>query len=64
MSVLPKIVWPIPSSRRGSEFKNQEEILSHLGGESTGLYMIGRSGMWHVAWWDPYHRSHDTMVCA
>ncbi|HFI4471007.1 TPA: hypothetical protein ACGQFD_003567 [Escherichia coli] len=47
MSVLPKIVWPIPSSRRGSEFKNQEEILSHLGGESTGLYMIGRSGMWH-----------------
>ncbi|EKF1141588.1 glycoside hydrolase family 104 protein [Escherichia coli] len=47
MSVLPQIAWPIPSSRRGSEFKNQEEILSHLGGESTGLYMIGRSGMWH-----------------
>ncbi|WP_234300101.1 glycoside hydrolase family 73 protein [Salmonella enterica] len=47
MSVLPKIVWPIPSNRRGNEFKNQEEILSHLGGESTGLYMIGRSGMWH-----------------
>ncbi|MEC9909131.1 anthrax toxin-like adenylyl cyclase domain-containing protein [Escherichia coli] len=47
MSVLPKIAWPIPSSRRGSEFKNQEEILSHLGGESTGLYMIGRNGMWH-----------------
>ncbi|EGG6883832.1 hypothetical protein HI972_002864 [Salmonella enterica] len=47
MSVLPKIVWPIPSNNRGSEFKNQKEILSHLGGESTGLYMIGRSGMWH-----------------
>lgn len=47
MSVLPKIVWPIPSNSRGSEFKNQEEILSHVGGESTGLYMIGRSGMWH-----------------
>ncbi|EAT4487218.1 hypothetical protein EWN38_21580 [Salmonella enterica] len=47
MSVLPKIVWPIPSNSRGTEFKNQEEILSHLGGESTGLYMIGRSGMWH-----------------
>lgn len=42
-----KIVWPIPSNNRGSEFNNQEEILSHVGGESTGLYMIGRSGMWH-----------------
>lgn len=42
-----KIVWPIPSNSRGNEFKNQEEILSHLGGESTGLYMIGRNGMWH-----------------
>ncbi|MHA0273184.1 hypothetical protein [Enterobacter ludwigii] len=42
-----KIVWPIPSNSRGSEFKNQEEILSHVGGESTGQYMIGRSGMWH-----------------
>ncbi|MDY1038666.1 hypothetical protein [Lelliottia sp. CFBP8978] len=47
MSVLPKIVWPIPSNNRGSEFANQEEILSHVGGESTGLYMIGRNGMWH-----------------
>ncbi|HBU7908146.1 TPA: glucosaminidase domain-containing protein [Escherichia coli] len=47
MSVLPKIVWPIPSNNRGNEFKNQEEILSHIGGESTGQYMIGRSGMWH-----------------
>ncbi|EBC6378490.1 hypothetical protein C3570_11475 [Salmonella enterica] len=47
MSVLPKIVWPIPSNPQGSEFKNQEEILSHVGGESTGQYMIGRSGMWH-----------------
>ncbi|HGS7366647.1 TPA: N-acetylglucosaminidase, partial [Klebsiella pneumoniae] len=32
---------------RGSEFNNQEEILSHVRGESTGQYMIGRSGMWH-----------------
>ena len=42
-----KIVWPIPSNNRGSEFKNQEEILAHLAGESTGQYAIGRSGMWH-----------------
>ncbi|WP_242657678.1 M23 family metallopeptidase [Enterobacter roggenkampii] len=47
MSVLPKIVWPIPSNNRGMEFSNQEEILSHLAGESTGQYTIGRSGMWH-----------------
>ncbi|HGS7524733.1 TPA: hypothetical protein ACMEX6_002027 [Klebsiella variicola subsp. variicola] len=42
-----KIVWPIPSNNRGSEFNNQEEIISHVGGGSTGQYMIGRSGMWH-----------------
>ena len=41
------IVWPIPSNNRGSEFGSQEDILSHLGGESTGQYAIGRSGMWH-----------------
>lgn len=42
-----KIVWPIPSNSRGNEFNNLEDILSHLAGESTGLYTIGRSGMWH-----------------
>ncbi|EGH5016004.1 hypothetical protein IEK42_004526, partial [Salmonella enterica] len=47
MSVLPKIVWPIPTNNRGIEFSNQESILSHLAGESTGQYTIGRSGMWH-----------------
>ncbi|ESN50183.1 hypothetical protein [Enterobacter sp. MGH 16] len=47
MSVLPKIVWPIPSNNRGKEFINQEDILSHLAGESTGQYAIGRCGMWH-----------------
>lgn len=56
MSVLPKIVWPIPSDRQGSEFKNQEDILSHLAGESTGLYTIGRSGMWHGG----IHITHTT----
>ena len=42
-----KIVWPIPSNNRGNEFSNLEDILSHLAGESTGQYAIGRSGMWH-----------------
>ncbi|WP_226331377.1 hypothetical protein [Klebsiella grimontii] len=41
------IVWPIPSNNRGTEFGSQEDILSHLSGESTGQYAIGRSGMWH-----------------
>lgn len=41
------IVWPIPSNDRGKEFSNLETIIAHLGGESTGQYAIGRSGMWH-----------------
>jgi len=44
---LIKINWPIPSNNKGSEFGSQEAILSHLRGEATGLYMIGRNGMWH-----------------
>lgn len=51
-----KIVWPIPSNNRGSEFGSQEDILSHLGGESTGQYAIGRSGMWHGG----IHITHTT----
>lgn len=31
-----KIVWPIPSNNRGSEFDNQEEILSHVGENPLG----------------------------
>ncbi|WP_373226627.1 glycoside hydrolase family 73 protein [Enterobacter cloacae complex sp. ESBL7] len=41
------IVWPIHSNSRGGEFKNKEAILEHLAGESTGLFLVGRSGMWH-----------------
>ena len=51
-----KIVWPIPSNNRGSEFGNLEDILSHLDGESTGQYAIGRSGMWHGG----IHITHTT----
>lgn len=50
------IVWPIPSNNRGTEFRSQEDILSHLGGESTGQYAIGRSGMWHGG----IHITHTT----
>ncbi|EMG9277043.1 TPA: glycoside hydrolase family 73 protein [Enterobacter cloacae] len=51
-----KIVWPILSNNRGKEFSNQEDILSHLAGESTGQYAIGRSGMWHGG----IHITHTT----
>lgn len=51
-----KIVWPIPSNNRGNEFSNLEDILSHLAGESTGQYAIGRSGMWHGG----IHITHTT----
>ncbi|MCX8960194.1 hypothetical protein EHW66_19870 [Erwinia psidii] len=46
MSVLPKISWPVPSNR-GSDFANQEDLMSHLEGEATGWYMVGSNGMWH-----------------
>ncbi|MDK9362523.1 hypothetical protein [Lelliottia wanjuensis] len=41
-----KICFPI-TKQGGQEFSTTEDILSHLGGESTGQYTIGRSGMWH-----------------
>ncbi|MGK0703862.1 glycoside hydrolase family 24 protein [Yokenella regensburgei] len=47
MAVIPKIVWPIPANNRGGDFGTQEELLAHLDGESTGLFLIGRNGMWH-----------------
>lgn len=58
------IVWSIPSNNRGSEFGSQKDILSHLAGESTGQYAIGRSGMWAVGKSDSYilydeERSYD-----
>lgn len=56
MSVLPKIAWPIPANHQGKEFGDQEAILAHLAGESTGLYMIGRNGMWHGG----IHITHET----
>ncbi|MGJ3448912.1 hypothetical protein [Enterobacter sp. PTB] len=47
MSVIPKIVWPVPADRRGNAFSHQEDVLAHLNGEPTGLFLVGRSGMWH-----------------
>ncbi|EOW6619290.1 hypothetical protein ACVS9W_003895 [Cronobacter dublinensis] len=40
------ICYPI-RRESGQEFNHTDEILAHLEGESTGLYMIGRNGMWH-----------------
>ncbi|HEY2452095.1 MAG TPA: hypothetical protein VGI71_05675 [Scandinavium sp.] len=47
MSVLPKFSWPVPSNNRGSDFANQDDVMSHLEGEPTGWYMLGSNGMWH-----------------
>jgi len=41
-----KICYPIPK-QSGQEFPHIDDILAHLNGESTGLYLIGRNGMWH-----------------
>ncbi|NLS55064.1 glycoside hydrolase family 73 protein [Hafnia alvei] len=47
MSVLPKFSWPVPSNKRGSDFANQDDVMSHLEGEPTGWYLLGSNGMWH-----------------
>lgn len=46
-SYLPDICYPIPADSSGREFSNLDEILDHLNGENTGLYLIGRNCMWH-----------------
>lgn len=41
-----KIYYPI-TKKNGSEFTQQDDILTHLAGEPTGLFLVGRNGMWH-----------------
>ena len=44
---LPKISYPVPSNKNGHAFSSVEALLSMLGGESSGLYLVGSQGMWH-----------------
>ncbi|KLR34504.1 glycoside hydrolase family 19 protein [Enterobacter kobei] len=44
---IPKISFPVPSNKNGHPFSSAEELLSTLGGESSGLYLVGSQGMWH-----------------
>lgn len=44
---LPKISYPVPSNKNGHAFSSVEELLSMIGGESSGLYLVGSQGMWH-----------------
>jgi uncharacterized FlgJ-related protein len=44
---IPNIRFIIPQNNTGTEFAAVDDILNHLDGESSGLYMIGRNGMWH-----------------
>lgn len=44
---IPKISYPVPSNKNGHAFPSTEELLSKLGSESSGLYLIGSQGMWH-----------------
>lgn len=43
----PKISYPVPSNKNGHAFSTVEELLSTVGGESSGLYLVGSQGMWH-----------------
>lgn len=44
---MPKISFPVPSNKNGHPFSSAEELLSVLGGEGSGLYLVGSQGMWH-----------------
>ncbi|HHA1919133.1 MULTISPECIES: glycoside hydrolase family 19 protein [Enterobacter] len=44
---MPKISFPVPSNKNGHPFSSVEELLSMIGGESSGLYLVGSQGMWH-----------------
>ncbi len=46
-AILPKISYPVPSNRNGTEFSSAEDLLAVLGGESSGHYLVGSQGMWH-----------------
>ncbi|MCY1701285.1 hypothetical protein OVA10_25140 [Lelliottia sp. SL45] len=46
-ATLPKISYPVPSNKNGHAFSSVEELLSMVGGESSGLYLVGSQGMWH-----------------
>jgi hypothetical protein len=44
---LLKISYPVPSDKNGHEFSSAEELLSLLGSENSGQYLVGSQGMWH-----------------
>ncbi|WP_248423994.1 glycoside hydrolase family 108 protein [Escherichia coli] len=44
---LSEISYPVPSNKNGHAFSSVEALLSMLGGESSGLYLVGSQGMWH-----------------
>lgn len=44
---LPKISYPVPSNKNGHAFSSVEALLSMIGGERSGLYLVGSQGMWH-----------------
>lgn len=46
-AIQPKISYPVPSNKNGRAFPSAEDLLSALGGESTGQYLVGSQGMWH-----------------
>ncbi|TNV23012.1 hypothetical protein FH968_02930 [Buttiauxella sp. B2] len=46
-AIIPKFSYPVPSNRNGHAFSSAEDLLSVLGGESSGQYLVGSQGMWH-----------------
>ena len=44
---IPKFSFPVPSDKNGKAFSSAEDLLKRMEEESTGLYLVGRQGMWH-----------------
>ncbi|TDN50097.1 GH24 family phage-related lysozyme (muramidase) [Buttiauxella sp. JUb87] len=44
---LLKISYPVPSNKKGDTFTSVESLLSLLGDETSGQFLVGSQGMWH-----------------
>ena len=44
---IPKFSFPVPSDKNGKAFSSAEDLLKKMEEENSGLYLVGRQGMWH-----------------
>ena len=44
---IPKFSFPVPAGKNGKKFSSAKKLLEKLAVEDSGLYLVGRQGMWH-----------------